>query len=251
MSRVAGIDIGSRTVKLALLANGEIERTAVRDATHDPMAVCRELLDGVAVDRTVATGYGRHLFASHADAEVITEIKAVALGARRLHPACRAILDVGGQDTKVVALDEHGGVRKFEMNDRCAAGTGRFLEVMAVALGYTMAEFVSAAAAAGGARKLNSMCTVFAESEVISEVARGTDRDELALGIHRAIAERSSAMLRRMPLADDVLFCGGAAKNDCLRDLVAVAVGRPLHRTSDPQVVAAVGCALHASRPSA
>jgi predicted CoA-substrate-specific enzyme activase len=246
VSRAAGIDIGSRTVKLAVVAEGQVERTVVRDATHNPMAVCRERLERVDVDRLGATGYGRHLFARHFDCTVITEILAVALGARFLHPACRAVLDVGGQDTKVVALDVDGCVRKFEMNDRCAAGTGRFLEVMAVALGYTMEEFIVAASAAASTRRLNSMCTVFAESEVISAVARGTPRDELALGIHRAIADRSAAMLRRMPLEEDVLFCGGGARNDCLCELVAAAVGRPLHRTADPQVVAAVGCALHA-----
>ena len=246
MSRSAGIDIGSRTVKLAVLAGGKVERAVVRDATHDPMAVCRELLETVVADRIVATGYGRHLFSRHLPCEVITEIRAVALGARFLRPACRAVLDVGGQDTKAVAIDSDGSVRKFEMNDRCAAGTGRFLEVMAVALGYTMEEFVAAASGAPSTRKLNSMCTVFAESEVISAVARGVPRDELAFAIHRAIADRSAAMLRRVPLADEVVFCGGGAKNDCLRELVAAAIGRPLHRAADPQVVAAVGCALHA-----
>jgi predicted CoA-substrate-specific enzyme activase len=243
--RVAGLDVGSRTVKVAVVDGGDITHTRVAPNSHDPMSVCRTLLDGVDAQRVVATGYGRHLYSRHAECEVITEIRAVAIGAARIHPTCRTILDIGGQDTKAIALDPNGRMTKFEMNDKCAAGTGRFLEVMATALGFTMDEFVAAAASASSSRKLNSMCTVFAESEVISEVARGTSREELALGIHRSIADRASAMLRRIPLADDVLFCGGGAKNDALHRLVETSVGRPVHRGDDPQVVAAIGCALH------
>jgi (R)-2-hydroxyacyl-CoA dehydratese activating ATPase len=244
---VAGIDIGSRTVKLALLAGGQLLATRVEYSNHDPLAVCRLMLDGYAGVPTVATGYGRRLFREHWPCEVITEIRAAALGARFLHPRTRTVLDIGGQDTKVVALDGDGAVRKFEMNDRCAAGTGRFLEVMATALSFSMPEFVAAADRAGGTLKLGSMCTVFAESEVVSAVARGHSRAELALGIHRAIADRTAAMLRRLPLEDDVLFCGGGAHNACLRRLVGEQLGRGVHVPADPQVVAAVGCALHAA----
>ena len=108
--RVAGIDVGSRTIKLAVADDGAITRAEVRYNSHEPISVCRDLLADDGFDRVVATGYGRHLFSRHWECDVITEIKAVALGARRLHPGCRTILDIGGQDTKVVGLDDRGAV---------------------------------------------------------------------------------------------------------------------------------------------
>ena len=242
---VAGIDIGSRSIKLALMDEGAIVHTAVAYNSHDPLDVCRSLLDGRPYDRIVATGYGRRLFASHWDAEVITEIKAAGLGARFVEPACRTILDIGGQDTKAISLDDSGNVRKFVMNDRCAAGTGRFLEVMAAALSYSMPEFIAAASTAPEARKLSSMCTVFAESEVVSLVARGAPRNELALGIHRSIACRSLTSLRRVPVADQVLFLGGGARNTLLHHLLEQQLGHLIRVPAEPQVVAAIGCVIH------
>jgi (R)-2-hydroxyacyl-CoA dehydratese activating ATPase len=246
--RVAGIDIGSRTVKLALMDGGTVVHAALAYNTHDPMEVCRNLLEGQAFERIVATGYGRGLFARHWSAETITEIRAAGAGGRLVEPACRTILDIGGQDTKALSLDESGRVRKFTMNDRCAAGTGRFLEVMASALSYSMPEFVAAASDAAQARKLNSMCTVFAESEVVSLVACGTPRDELALGIHQSVAVRSVALLRGIPVAEPVLFVGGAARNTALRRLLAEYLGCEIRVPENPQVVAAIGCAFHGGR---
>jgi len=245
--RTAGIDIGSRTVKVVVLDDGEVVHRRVEDTTFDPLAVGRRMLAGIESEVLVATGYGRHLFKEHLGCESITEIKAVALGARNVLPTCRAVIDVGGQDTKAVALDEEGRLHKFSMNDRCAAGTGRFLEVMAVALSLAPDEFAGAARRATRAERLNSMCTVFAESEVVSLVARGKARDEIALGIHQAIAARAASQLGSVPLEGDVLFTGGGALNACLRDLIAGAVGRPVHVPEHPQTVAALGCALHAA----
>jgi predicted CoA-substrate-specific enzyme activase len=156
-------------------------------------------------------------------------------------------LDIGGQDTKVIALDAEGAVAKFEMNDRCAAGTGRFLEVMATALSYPMAEFVQASLEANGSQSINAMCTVFAESEVISATARGVDRVELARGLHDAVARRAVAMLRRLPLEDEIVFCGGGALNESLRELIATALGREVRLPPSPQTVAALGAALSVS----
>ncbi len=244
--RVVGLDIGSRTVKRVILDDREVVEHRVVDNSHDPLAVCDELLAGARADRVVATGYGRHLLAAHREAETLTEIRAVALGARHLRPAARTLLDIGGQDTKVVALDERGAVAKFEMNDRCAAGTGRFLEVMATALCYPMQEFVEASLAARSGQTVNAMCTVFAESEVVSATARGVDRAELARGLHDAVVRRAVAMLRRLPLDDEVVFCGGGALNGCLHGLLERALGRTVHVPPEPQVVAALGAALSA-----
>jgi len=242
--RIIGLDIGSRTVKRVTVEEGEVIDHLVVPNNHDPLAVCDELLSGQSPDRVVATGYGRHLFAEQRGAATLTEIRAVALGARSVCPEARTLLDIGGQDTKVIALDSRGGVAKFEMNDRCAAGTGRFLEVMATALSFPMSEFVLASREATGSRTINAMCTVFAESEVISATARGADRAELARGLHEAVARRAVAMLRRVPLEDDIVFCGGGALNACLQELVAEALGREIRLPPDPQIVAALGAAL-------
>jgi predicted CoA-substrate-specific enzyme activase len=242
--RIIGLDIGSRTVKRVTVEDGEMKDHLVVRNNHDPLAVCDELLSSQRADRVVATGYGRHLYAEYREAATLTEIRAVALGARRLCPRARTLLDIGGQDTKAIVLDTQGAVAKFEMNDRCAAGTGRFLEVMATALSYPMGDFVEASRQATGARTINAMCTVFAESEVISATARGVDRSELARGLHEAVVRRAVAMLRRLPLEDEIVFCGGGALNACLHELIAKALGRKVYLPPTPQIVAALGAAL-------
>jgi (R)-2-hydroxyacyl-CoA dehydratese activating ATPase len=244
----AGIDIGSRTVKVAVTNEGGgliLSRKALN--SHDPIEKVKELLDGVSYDSIAATGYGRHLIKDLLGCPVISEIKAFALGARSVFPRCRTILDIGGQDTKAISLTEAGDIQKFEMNDKCAAGTGRFLEVMAVALGFTLDNFASAALSAKKAEKINSMCTVFAESEVISLTARGAARDEVALAIHKAIVSRSVALLRRVSPADEIIFAGGVALNDCVRRLVGHELGKPVFVAPDPQIIGAVGAALFAA----
>jgi predicted CoA-substrate-specific enzyme activase len=244
--RIIGLDIGSRTVKRVITEDGGIVDWVVTPNSHDPLAVCDSLLDGERAERVVATGYGRKLLAAHRDAGTVTEIRAAALGARAVCPGARTLLDIGGQDTKVVALDEAGAVAKFEMNDRCAAGTGRFLEVMATALSYTLDEFVAAGRTASASTGINAMCTVFAESEVISATARGADRASLARGLHEAVVRRAVSMLRRLPLADEIVFVGGGALNACLHELVAEALGREVRVPPEAQIVAAVGAALSA-----
>lgn len=244
--RSAGIDIGSRAVKLVLAEGGRVVHRAVEDTGSDPLAVCRRLLDGLAFDSITGTGYGRHLFQEHwPSAEVISEIKAVAVGATVLIPGCRTIIDVGGQDSKAIALDAAGKVRKFAMNDRCAAGTGQFLEMMATALAYTREEFVAAAARSPRAQKLSSMCSVFAQSEVVSLIARGASKEEMALGVHQSIASRTAALVGGVPVEAPVVFTGGCAHNACLVSQISAALKHPLRVPESPQTVAALGCALH------
>ena len=246
--RAAGLDIGSRTVKLAVVEGDETVLTRIALTSHDPLEAARTLIRGAGYDVIVATGYGRHLVRGHLDCPVISEIKAFALGAKAIHPSSRVILDIGGQDTKAISLNSAGEMSKFEMNDKCAAGTGRFLEIMAGALGYTLDEFSRAARAAGRAEKINSMCTVFAESEVISLTAQGAPRPEVALGIHKAIVSRSMTLLRRVGVPQEVFFAGGVAKNECVRALIAEELGQPVFVPPDPQIVGAFGAALHAKR---
>ncbi|OPY88378.1 MAG: Activator of (R)-2-hydroxyglutaryl-CoA dehydratase [Syntrophus sp. PtaU1.Bin208] len=182
--RAAGIDIGSLTVKLAILEDSRLVLSRKTLTSYNPLETAKELIGDAVFDALAATGYGRHLIKGHLDCPVISEIKAFAVGSRFFSSDCSSILDIGGQDTKAISLDSDGNMRKFEMNDKCAAGTGRFLEVMATALGFSLEEFARAALSAETAVKINSTCTVFAESEVVSLTAKGVSRNEVALGIH-------------------------------------------------------------------
>ena len=245
--RQAGIDIGSRTVKLALIEDNHLIFARKTFTSHDPLETALSLVREVKYDTITATGYGRHLVKDFLECSVISEIKAFAMGARAILPRCRLILDIGGQDTKAISLSESGEMNKFEMNGRCAAGTGRFLEVMAVALGYSLDEFSKAALLAKREEQINSTCTVFAESEVISLTARGAARHEVALGIHKAIVSRSIALLRRVSASQEVFFAGGVALNDCVRALIGRELNVPVFVPPDPQIVGAFGAALHAA----
>jgi predicted CoA-substrate-specific enzyme activase len=244
--RSAGIDIGSRAIKLVLVEDGRVVHRAVEDTGSDPLAVCRRLLGGLAYNSIVGTGYGRHLFKEHwPAAEVISEIRAVAVGATALVSGCRTIVDIGGQDSKAIALDAVGKVQKFVMNDRCAAGTGQFLEMMAMVLAFTREEFVAAARRAERAQKVSSMCSVFAQSEVVSLIARGASKEETALGVHQSVASRTAALVGGVTVEAPVVFTGGCAHNECLVSLISEAVKHRLRVPESPQTVAALGCALH------
>ncbi len=243
-----GIDVGSRYIKYVVLNNGAI--SFYREETgYDPMTVCERLINESSPDTLLATGYGRHLLATSRNIKTITEIKAVARGARELFPSCGTILDIGGQDTKVVGLDGYGAVLNFEMNDRCAAGTGKFLEMMAHALGYTIAEFggrCEPGGLAAGAVMVSSLCAVFAESEVISLVSKGARRDAIALALHSSIVARIVPLIMRVGLREDIVFAGGCARDVCLQSLFAERLGKPLLVHTEPDILSAMGAALWA-----
>lgn len=246
--RFAGIDIGSRTIKLAVVDETGKILSDLRTATgFDPMAEARKLINGIPYDRILATGYGRNLFETAFDVPTVTEIKAHAIGARAIFLDARTVLDIGGQDSKVIALFADGRVKKFEMNDRCAAGTGKFLEIMARTLGYEMADFGREAILAKKELTLSSMCTVFAESEVTSLIAKGEDRREIAKGLHLSVVRRASGMVSRVSSDGDIVFTGGVANNPCMRDLLSEKLGRKVLVPKDPQMVGAFGAALLAS----
>jgi len=241
-----GLDIGSRAVKLVVVHDGSVVRRVVEDTGSNPLVVCRRLLDGLSYDVLTGTGYGRHLLKAHwPGVEVITEIKAVGIGAFALVPGCRTVIDIGGQDTKLIELDPAGRVQKFAMNDRCAAGTGQFLEMMATALGYSREEFEQAASSTPQARRLSSLCSVFAQTEVVSLIAQGAPREEIALGVHQAIADRTHALAGGIEVRFPVVFTGGCAGNRCLVSLLSGRFKLSLQIPESPQTVAASGCALH------
>lgn len=244
----AGIDIGSRTIKLVLMQDQQIVHTSVRDNSFSPIDTCRDILSGHPYDRISATGYGRHLFAEYFEAEAITEIKAFAMGMHRALPTVRTILDIGGQDTKAIAIDGEGNVRKFEMNDKCAAGTGRFLEIMAMALRYSLDEFGQQALSAPDASQINSMCAVFAESEIVSMLAKGEDRAKIARGIYYSVIKKSMSIMKRVGIQPDIAFAGGGAKSAALRVLMEELYHQPVLVPADPQIIGALGCAIYSSQ---
>jgi predicted CoA-substrate-specific enzyme activase len=246
----AGLDIGSRTIALVEWDGQRLVRAQVVDTGTDPVGNARALMAGRTYQHLVATGYGRNLAAERTLAgEVISEIKAYALGAHHLYPDVATVLDIGGQDSKVIRVGPAGRILRFEMNDRCAAGTGRFLENMARALGLEVEAFGPHALGATGAPvRISSMCTVFAESEVVSLIARGEDSRRVALGLHQAIVDRVGGMVRRVGVQERFVFAGGVAHNHCLQRLFAESLGVPLTVPADPQIVGALGAALHAAR---
>ena len=244
---LVGVDIGSRTIKAAALKDGKLHAYQVAESGFDPHKQSLEMIKQYHPTKIVATGYGRHLAQKHFAGDVITEIKAHALGARYFFPWCRTVLDVGGQDSKVIALDEAGKVANFQMNDKCAAGTGRFLEIMATSLGIPLREFGNEALQGSEDIKVSSMCTVFAESEVVSLRNHGASPRDIARAVHMSVVERLAAMLHRIGHEESIVFTGGVARNPAiaqlLRDKLEIAVLVP----DEPDIVGALGAALYAA----
>jgi predicted CoA-substrate-specific enzyme activase len=251
-----GIDIGSLTVK-AMLLDGGGERLAggVMPAGYGgqeaAMALVTRLLGKcqLAADEvayTVVTGYGRVRFDS-ADEEV-SEISCHARGAFHLHRDTRTVIDIGGQDSKAIRLDSNGRVLDFAMNDKCAAGTGRFLEVMAAALDVPIEELGPLACQSEHPVSISSTCTVFAETEAISHIAQGAARQDVAAGLHHAIVSRLLGLAARVGLTPQIVLTGGVALNvgvvAALERLSAQRITVP----ADPQTIGALGAALYAAQ---
>jgi predicted CoA-substrate-specific enzyme activase len=246
--RIIGIDIGSRSIEMVLLENGRLVDQANLPTTFDPLNQCAKILKGIKSNKIVATGYGRKLFADSRKDQIVqtvTEIQAYALGARFLFPEVRTVLDIGGQDTKVILINENGKVAKFEMNDRCAAGTGKFLEFMATALQIPLETFGAFALRADKRIQISSMCTVFAESEATSLMARGERPENIALGLHLAIVQRTLSMLGRVGHKPPLVFAGGVAHNPCVRTLLEEGLHFFPLIPVNPDMVGAVGAALY------
>jgi predicted CoA-substrate-specific enzyme activase len=245
----AGLDIGSRTIVLVEF-DGGLKASRVVDSGPDPLRRCRGLVSVGRYRRLVATGYGRRLALDGLADETVSEIKAYAVGARHLYPDCRTVIDIGGQDCKASSLSDTGDVQRFEMNDRCAAGTGAFLEAMANALDLSIEELGPHALTARAPVQINSLCTVFAQSEVVSLIARGAESPAIALGLHAAIVARVGALARRVGVRERVVFAGGGARNPCLEGLLSERLGFALAVPDEPQVLGALGAALIAARQS-
>ena len=247
----AGIDVGSLSAEAVLLVDGRICAYSIRKTGADPLRAAQICLDealekaGATKDNLkgiVATGYGR-LRIPFADREV-TEITCHAKGAHYLFPASRTVVDIGGQDSKVITLDQRGNVTDFVMNDRCAAGTGRFLEVMAAALETDLTSLGELSIRARKGVSISSMCTVFAESEVISLIAEGNGKEEIIRGVHESISRRIFRMTKRLRVKEEVTFTGGVAKNQGMVRALEGLFGLRLNVPPEPQIVGALGAAL-------
>ncbi len=248
-----GVDIGSLTTKVVLLEpGGRLVARAVQRSGYRGREVAEKLIAGLlgetgtsrgAIRATVATGYGRITFP--ADREM-TEITCQARGVARLCPGARTVVDVGGQDSKVVKLLPNGRVMDFVMNDKCAAGTGRFLEVMAQALEVSLDDLGELAGQARNETPISSTCTVFAESEVVSHIAQGAERADIVAGLCTSVASRVAALVSRVGLERDVVMTGGVARNLGVVRALAAKLGAPVLVPDDPTVTAAYGAALYA-----
>jgi predicted CoA-substrate-specific enzyme activase len=250
----AGIDIGSLATKICVISDGEeVEGYLIRRTTANVVKVAQEAYEDCLrelglkdedIAYSVVTGYGRNLAVATLADEKVTEITCHSLGAKKLFPNCHTVIDVGGQDSKAMRLDDSGKVVKFAMNDKCAAGTGRFLEVMAAVLGMEMDEMVEAAFKSRKKISITSTCTVFAESEVISLIASGKKAEDIVAGLNEAIAKRLSGLVRQVGIEDEVVMTGGVAKNRGVVKALEHELKHEVRVPEEPQIVGALGAAL-------
>lgn len=248
-----GIDVGSTSGEVVLLDGDKILAYSIVETGYNSRRAAdlalAQALSGARIAREqigamVATGYGR--IAIDYAAKQVTEISCYARGIHFLYPQVRTVIDIGGQDSKVISVSPKGKPTDFQMNDKCAAGTGRFLEVMARALQLELTELGAISARANKQVLVSSMCTVFAESEVITLVAEGAAREDIVAGLHRAIAKRVGAMVKRVGIVPPIAFAGGVAKNAGVRRALEQELGETLIIPDEPQIIGALGAALMA-----
>jgi predicted CoA-substrate-specific enzyme activase len=250
-----GIDVGSLScdavlindqadlVSWAVVPTGARNREAIERVQEQALASAG--VDGSRLGGLVATGYGRDRVEGRIAS--VTEITCHARGMSALLPGTEVVVDIGGQDSKAIRLDQEGRVQEFAMNDKCAAGTGRFLEAMARALEVRVEELGSLSAESSEGITLSSMCTVFAESEVVSLIAEGTEVAEIVAGLHRAIANRTQALIKRVAPAVSGLrisMSGGVARNSGVVKALSDLLGAEISVAPEPDTVGALGAAL-------
>ncbi len=256
MKTYVGVDIGSLETKVVLLEDNNIIDYRVGRSTFDFKRVGNNLFNDL-LERNqlkksdvyvMSTGYGRNTIDIADDR--ITEITAHARGARFFFPDVNSVIDIGGQDSKAIVISKKtGGVIDFQMNDKCAAGTGRFIEVMAGALEVPIQDIGGLALKSNNPASISSTCTVFAESEVISLFAKGTKKEDIAAGIHKSIARRVAGMAKRIGVAPLLVFCGGVAKNIAVKNYLEQELGFEVvipvdNGKSIAQLTGAIGAAL-------
>ncbi|MHC4199941.1 MAG: acyl-CoA dehydratase activase [Planctomycetota bacterium] len=265
-----GVDIGARTIGVALCRaarasavpagspNGDgasVVASLVVDTGPRPRENAEEayarLLDRAGtrrgdLARTVSTGYGRNHF-EPAD-RTASEIVCHAAGVAHLFPAAECVVDIGGQDSKAIELGAGGKVLGFAMNDRCAAGTGRFIEMVAQILGISLDEAGALALEGEGACEINSMCAVFAETEIVGLLQSGSAPDAILRGVYRSVAKRTISLMGRAAACKEIVFTGGVARNPGVVEALKAQTGRAVIVPEDPQTTGALGAAIIAAR---
>ncbi len=252
---VAGIDLGSATGKVVILKNNKIVSWALIRSTVKPEKTAIIVMDealkkaGLSsikdITTIVSTGYGRTGISFINDN--VSEITCHAKGAVWLHPQTRTVIDIGGQDSKVIAVNEMGKVLDFSMNNKCAAGTGKFFEAMARTLDCTLDEFADYALKAKNPCKISNQCSVFAESEVITLINNDVDITDIAGGLINSIARRLLSMVFKVGAVDDIVLTGGCAKNMALHKSLEKSLNTSIVSLyENPQIVGALGAALFA-----
>ena len=257
MRYFGGCDVGSTYTKCVILdETGRIVASVINRSKINAVASAQIALDAAvgqvddlksANDLTylIGTGYGRNKV-PFAD-ENISEISCHAMGVHVTNPDVKAIIDIGGQDVKGISIDTDGTVKNFAMNDKCAAGTGRFYEAMANAFEVTLSEFSKLSLTAKNTIPITSQCTVFAESEVISLVGEGKPMNEIAAGIQLAVAKRCFVMAKKAGATDSITLTGGCAKNEGLKKAIEKVLKiKVVELSIDPQLMGALGAAEYA-----
>jgi len=248
-----GLDVGSTASKCVILKNGtKIAGSAVIAAgtgTSGPKRARSEALAAAKItmneiQKVTATGYGRNTVEG-ADA-VVSELSCHAIGIHAIFPEVRTLIDLGGQDAKAIRVTENGRLDGFVMNDKCAAGTGRFLDVMARVLELDVSELAAKSAMAESVVNISSTCTVFAESEVISQLSNNVDICDLVAGIHRSVAVRTANLVRRLGIKEPVAISGGVALNSGVVKALEEELGLEIRVSPLAQLNGAYGAAVHA-----
>lgn len=250
---VAGIDIGSMTTKAVVLKNDGSYSYAVQltgiDIPEVALQVMQEALDKSGLSfsdlgKIVSTGYGRISVPFSAD--TITEITCNASGVSHLYPHAKIVVDIGGQDSKVIKLNEKGKVLQFVMNDKCAAGTGRFLEVASQTLGVSLDELGAISLESKNKITISSICTVFAQTEIVSLIAKKTPKEDIAAALHESIVSRVFGLTNSVNPGPrpTVALTGGVAKNRAIVKILERMIGREVLVPENPQIVTALGAAL-------
>ena len=252
MRYTGGVDVGSTQTKAVVIdENGKVVGRALLDMETSMVTIAEQAFKAALADagitedqvvRVAGTGYGRYNVSfGH---EQVTEISCHARGAVALFPGTRTVIDIGGQDTKAIAVKPDGQVADFTMNDKCAAGTGRFLGAASYALEMPLGELGALALRSQNPVRITTTCTVFAESEIISHLAKGILPEDVLMVVHQAITSRCVSLARRVGIHSEVTFTGGVSRNVAMVRLIEEAVGMKINVSPDAHFCGALGAAL-------
>ena len=254
MNYSGGVDVGSTQTKAVIIdEGGRIVARCLVETGANVTAAAQNAFDAACASGDIAaadvryvvgTGYGRYRV-TFGDKQV-TEISCHGRGAVHMFPATRTVIDMGGQDSKAIRVGADGEIVDFCMNDKCAAGTGRFLGAAASALELGLDRLGPTALMGTKAVKISTTCTVFAESEVLAWMGRGKKIEDILLGVHQSIAGRSAGLARRVGIEEEVTFTGGVAKNEAMIRTLTQALGVPVNVSEDSHYMGALGAALFA-----